>query len=202
MKAQKHPPNMDMNHEMRKAFHKWALEEFAKEPDEQERSRDRRAVRARFNLEKQRRAGSTQMWELLSYAGRVTEKDVKSLFEKLAASRAEAQSAVGQCDQVKKQRAQEAKRALRRAMSLQRRLEQKKVHIKHCHPCDRQLLRNLRNGSLLRTVNQCVMEMGRGRLRGSRPGDYVDVGANQEFSAAAEVLDGPQKRPCTDRFKH
>ena len=79
MKAQKHPPNMDMNHEMRKAFHKWALEEFSKEPAELERSRDRRAVRSRFNLEKQRRAGSSQMWELLSYAGRVTEGDVRSL---------------------------------------------------------------------------------------------------------------------------
>ena len=73
------PHDVDMTNEQRAAFHKWALEEFAKEPDEQERSRDKRAVRARFNLEKQRRAGSPQMWELLSYAGRVTEGDVRSL---------------------------------------------------------------------------------------------------------------------------
>ena len=73
------PHDVDMTNEQRAAFHKWALEEFAKEPDEQERSRDRRAVRARFNLEKQRRAGSPQMWDLLSYKGRVTETDVRSL---------------------------------------------------------------------------------------------------------------------------
>ena len=82
MKAQKHPANMDMNHEMRKAFHKWALEEFAKETDAQERlshKRERRFVLSRFYLEKKRRAGSKQMWDLLSYAGRVTEGDVRSL---------------------------------------------------------------------------------------------------------------------------
>ena len=62
------------------------------------------------------------------------------------------------------------------------------------------MLQDLRDGSLQATANRCVMEQGRGRLRGSRPGDYVDIGTNQEYSVVAEVLDGPRKRPCTDRF--
>ena len=74
------PHDVDMTFEQRAAFHKWALEEFAAETGaQQERSRDKRVVRARFNLEKRRRAGSPQMWELLSYKGRVTEGDVRSL---------------------------------------------------------------------------------------------------------------------------
>ena len=142
------------------------------------------------------------MWELLSYKGRVTEDDARRLADVCEQRKRESETAVGEWCQVKKRRAQEAKYALRRAMSLQRRLEQKKVHIKHCHGYDRQLLRDLDDGSLLRTANHCVMEQGRGRLRGSRPGDYVDIGTNQECSVVAEVLDGPRKRPCTDRYKH
>ena len=76
------------------------------------------------------------------------------------------------------------------------------MHRKHCHWYDWKMLRDLRDGSLLATANHCVLEQGRGRLRGSRPGDYMDIGANQEFSAVAEVLDGPPIRPCTDRFRH
>ena len=114
----------------------------------------------------------------------------------------ESETDVGQGDQVKKRRAQIAKQALRRAKALQRRLEQEKVHRKQLHWCERKMLRDLEDGSLLATANHCAREQGRGRLRGSRPGDYVDIGTNQEFSAVAEVLDGPQNRPCTDRFKH
>ena len=142
------------------------------------------------------------MWELLSYAGRVTEEDVRSLADVCKQRKRESETDVGQCDQVKKRRAQKAKDALRRAKSLQRRLDQKKLQLKHCHGYDRQLLRDLQDGSLLATANHCVLEQGRGRLRGSHPGDYVDIGTNREFSAVARVLDGPQSRPCTDRFKH
>ena len=49
---------------------------------------------------------------------------------------------------------------------------------------------------------QCVLEEGRGRLHGDDPDDYLDIGANQEFSFVCRVLDGPQNRPRTDRFKH
>ena len=32
-------------------------------------------------------------------------------------------------------------------------------------------------------------------------GAYVDIGTNREFSFVTRVLDGPQRRPCTDRFR-
>ena len=88
-------------------------------------------------------------------------------------------------------RAQNAKDALWRAKSLQRRLEQKKVHLNQLYGCEWKMLRDLQDGSLLATVNLCVREQGRGRLRRARPASVV-----------AEVLDGPQKRPRTDSFLH
>ena len=140
------------------------------------------------------------MWQLLSYKGCVTEEDVRSLADVCKQRKRESETDVGQCDQVKKRRAQKAKDALRRAKSLQRRLEQKKLHRKHLDWYERKLLRDLEDGSLLATANHCVREQGRGRLHGDDPNDYLDIGTNQEFSAVVEVLDDPQTRPCTDRF--
>ena len=131
------------------------------------------------------------MLELLSYAGRVTEEDVSSLADVCKQRKRESETDVGQCDQVKKRRAQKAKDALRRAKSLQRRLEQKKVHLNQLYGCEWKMLRDLEDGSLLATVNLRVREEGRGRLRRARPASVV-----------AEVLDGPQKRPRTDSFTH
>ena len=142
------------------------------------------------------------MWELLSYAGRVTEEDVRSLADLCKQCKRESETAVGEWYQVKKRRAQKAKAALRRAKSLQRRREQNKEHIKHSYGYKRQLLGELRNDVLRVTANHCVLEQGRGRLHGDDPDDYLDIGTNQEFSAVVEVLDGPQTRPCTARFKH
>ena len=140
------------------------------------------------------------MWQLLSYRGHVTETDIREVADLCKKRKCESGTDVGQCDQVKKGRAQNAKHALRRAKALQRRLEQGKVHRKHCHWYDWKMLRDLRDGSLLATANHCVWEQGRGRLRGSRPGDHVDIGTNEDYSVVAEVLDGPRKRRCTDRF--
>ena len=142
------------------------------------------------------------MWQLLSYKGHVTETDIRKVADLCKERKCESGTDVGQCDQVKKWRAQNAKHALRRAKALQRRLEQGKVQKKKWDWHERKMLQDLRDGSLRATANRCVMEQGRGRLRGSRPGDYVDIGTNQEFSAVAEVLDGPQKRPRTDSFLH
>ena len=52
MEAQKHHPDMDMDDDMIKAFNKWSLEEFSKQPAERKLNSARGAVRARFNLEK------------------------------------------------------------------------------------------------------------------------------------------------------
>ena len=182
--------DVDMTPEMFQEFHERAREAFSREPSELERSGDAQVVRRRFNREKQRRAGTCELWELFSSKGCVTETDVWRLADLCKQRKRE------------KRRAQDAKDALWRAKSLQRRLEQEKVHRKHLHWHDRKMLRDLEDGSLLATANHCVREQGRGRLHGDDPNDYLDIGTNQEFSAVVEVLDGPQTRPCTDRFKH
>ena len=62
------------------------------------------------------------------------------------------------------------------------------------------MLQDLRDGSLQATANRCVWEQGRGRLRGEHPGEDEDIGTNRNYSVVAQVLDGPRKRRCTDRF--
>ena len=161
-----------------------------------------RDVRRRFNLEKQRRAGSAQLWQLLSYNGSVTETHVRRLAELCKERKGEAGTDVGQCDKIKKRRARIAKDALRRAKSLQRRVGQKKVHPNKLFGYERKMLRDLENGTLRRTANHCVSEQGRGRLRGAWPGEYFDIGTNQSFSVVAEVLDPPQKRSRSNPWKY
>ena len=63
------------------------------------------------------------------------------------------------------------------------------------------MLRELREDVLRVKANQCVLEQGRGRLRGSAPDDIVDIGPNKEFSFVSSVLDGPYKPPCINRFR-
>ena len=62
-------------------------------------------------------------------------------------------------------------------------------------------LDRLRDGTLKRKVNECVLEQGRGRLRGETPDDFVDIGTNRDRSVVARILDGPRSQPSTDRFK-
>ena len=191
--------DVDMTNKECAAFHKWALEAFSREPSELERGGDSVGVRSRFNLEKQRRAGSPQLWQLLSFQGSVTETDVRSLAELCKQRKGEPGTDRGQCDEMKKRRARIAKDALRRAKSLQRRVGQKKAHPNKLSEYERNMLRDLENGTLRKTANHCVREQGRGRLRGAWPGEYFDIGTNQKFSVVAEFLDRPQKRPRTNR---
>ena len=143
------------------------------------------------------------MWDILSYQGTVSEVMLTRLFADLEAHRGEAQgSDPGRCDPEKKRAAQIAKDRLRYARHLQRRIDGKKLQWEHCYRYDRQLLRELRDDVLRVTANHCVLEQGRGRLRGSASDDYEDIGPNKQFSFVSRVLDGPQKPPCTDRFRH
>ena len=143
------------------------------------------------------------MWEILSYQGTIDEVRLKSLFEKLAASRDEAQGAdPGRCGPEKKRAAQIAKDKLRYARHLQRRIDWKTLQWEQCGRYDRQMLCEFREDVLRVTANHCVLEQGRGRLRGSASDDYEDIGPNKQFSFVSRVLDGPRKPPCTDRFRH
>ena len=69
--------------------------------------------------------------------------DIREVADRCKKRKCESGTDVGQCDQVKKWRAQNAKHALRRAKALQRRLEQGKVQKNHCHRYDRKILRVL-----------------------------------------------------------
>ena len=206
------PDDRDMTNEQRLAFHESALRAFAMEPEELQRSQAQRdsgknqrmvwqTVRSRFSLEKQRRAGSSQMWELLSYRGRISEEMVSGIFEALDARRREGPYAdPGQRDPVERGRTQKAKDELRFAKSLQRRITDKTLDWRQCNPYERYLLRKLANGALRMTANESVLALGRGRLH-SAEGDYLDIGTNQEFSVVARALDGPQPQPCVERFR-
>ena len=143
------------------------------------------------------------MWEILSYQGTIDEVVLTSLFERLAASRNEAQgSDPGRCDPEKKRAAQIAKYRRRYARHVQRLINEGKLQLAQCGRDVRELLREFWNDGLRVTANRRVIEQGRGRLHGDVPGEYLDIGTNQEFSFVCRVLDGPKNRPCTDRFKH
>ena len=134
------------------------------------------------------------MWEILSYQGTIDEVVLTSYLERLAASPNEAQgSDPGRCDPEKKRAAKIAKDKLRFARCLQKRSDSSAQH--------RELLRDLQKGVLREEANRCVLEQGRGRLRGSAPDDFVDIGPNKAFSFVSSVLDGPYQPPCIDRFR-
>ena len=142
------------------------------------------------------------MWEILSYQGTIDEVVLTGFFERLAALCNEAQgSDPGRCDPEKKRAAQIAKDKLRYAKHLQKRIDWKTLQLEHCCKQHREMLRELREGVLRENANRCVLEQGRGRLRGSAPDDFLDIGPNKEFSFVSSVLDGPYKPPCIDRFR-
>ena len=71
---------------------------------------------------------------------------------------------------------------------------------KRLSPKDKDLLSRLHDGSLKKKVNLCVLEMGRGRLHGEGPNDFLDIGTNRDRSSVARVLDGERSMASTDRF--
>ena len=142
------------------------------------------------------------MWEILSYQGTIDEVVLTRYLERLPASPNEAQgSDPGRCDPEKKRAAQIAKDKLRLARWLQKRSDLKTLQVEQCSAQQRELLRELQKGVLREEANRCVLEQGRGRLRGSAPDDFVDIGPNKEFSFVSSVLDGPYQPPCINRFR-
>ena len=142
------------------------------------------------------------MWEILSYQGTIDEVVLTSFFERLAASCNEAQgSDPGRCDPEKKRAAQIAKDNFRYAKHLQRRIHWKTLQLEQCSKQHREMLREYGEGVLRINANQRVLEQGRGRLRGSTEGDYVDIGPNRQFSVSLGLLEGPYEPPCIDRFR-
>ena len=86
------PVDHQMTWEERGKFLEWITEEFQKTPieadliaqarrDGKTASQIRKASRSRFNLEKQRRAGCSQIWELLSFSGDCTPEFLNEALE-------------------------------------------------------------------------------------------------------------------------
>ena len=207
LEAQKLPLDHFLTWEQRGAFMEWSMEEFAAQEDEKERDRVNReekkmtatavkkARRSRFNLEKQRRAGSSQMWELLSYKGVVREDFIEEALNKMSEDPGkEHHQGKGSLAATAKQ----AKADLRYAVMLARKKET--LHGKWLSDKDEDLLRRLQDGSLKKKVNLCVLELGRGRLHGEGPNDFLDIGTNRDHSSVARVLDGERSMASTDRF--
>ena len=84
---------------------------------------------------------------------------------------------------------------------MQKRSDLKTLQVEQCSAQQRELLRELQKGVLREEANRCVLEQGRGRLRGSAPDDFVDIGPNKAFSFVSSVLDGPYQPPCINRFR-
>ena len=155
-----------------------------------------RARRSQWNLEKQRRAGSSQMWELLSYAGELSEEIVRNVFELLAET-----GAAQEPSWRTKRAAKRAKAEWRYAKMLDKILQKDQSAWWSFSTYKRRLWQQLKDNTLKRKVNDYVEELGSGRFRGDDADDYLDIGTNKERSVVATILDGPAKKVCTERFK-
>ena len=206
------PDDQELTWEQRGDFNKWAMDNFAQQRFEQRRDAELRragrtegqigrARRSRFNLEKQRRAGSSQLWELLSYTGLFSEDFFKRAFENLKDSGPALARADAEPSQRVKKKAKQAKDDLRYANMLQKLTQYNKEAYWSFSRDNQGLLEQLRDGTLKRKVNQCVMELGRGRLRGDNPDDFDDIGTNRDRSVVARILDGARSQPSTGSFK-
>ena len=135
------------------------------------------------------------MWELLSYSGVVREGFIEEALNKISEDPGQ------EHHQGKEALAATTKRAkadLRYAVMLARQKDTPRG--KRLSHKEEDLLRRLQDGSLKKKVNLCVLELGRGRLHGEGPNDFLDIGTNRDHSSVARVLDGERSMASTDRF--
>ena len=206
LKEQNHPVDYKMTYEDRGDYNEWIMERFKKTPfeanliaqarrDRQTPSKIKKAVRSRWNLEKQRRAGSSQVWELLSYSGDVTPEILNEALEPKPDNTAhEEVDAKREAELTRKSR--ELKGHLRYGKMLQRRVERYPGLVNELEEWQYGILQEATNGTLKRKVNTAVMQAGRGRLRGDNDDDFIDIGTNQDRGVVHHILDG--KRPRLD----
>ena len=188
------------------------MDKFMAEPGEQARdeanrqkgkneSKIKAARRTRFNLEKQRRAGSSQIWELLSYTGRVSEEYLRDALRNVEQSgSAHERAGEGESAELKRH-AHKVKHEPRYGKTLQHREAKYKDFAQSLSANDRRILAETKDGTLKRKVNEAVLQRGRGRLRGGTDDDYLDIGTNRERSVVQRILDGNRPAPDTSRFE-
>ena len=205
------PVDHQMTWDERGKFLEWITEEFQKTPieadliaqarrDRKTDSQIKKATRSRFNLEKQRRAGCSQIWELLSYSGKCTPEFLKQALEPKQTN-----SAPERVDEdratVLAKRARKLKEDLRYGKTLQHREQKRPGLADSLEGWEQRLLREAKDGSLKRKVNTAVLAIGRGRLRGDNDDDYVDIGTNRDRGVVSHILDGKRPMPDTSRFE-
>ena len=206
---QGYPHDYKMTRRERKVFYKWTRDKFQRTPIEQgliaqarrEGKSDyeiSRSSRARWNLEMQRRAGTTQFWQLLSFWGDFTPEFLAQALEPQQSpgddqlnTETEAELAI---------RGSRAKADLRHGNMLKRReLWDKNLWYKLSW-WERDLLKEAKDGTLKRKCNSAVRDLGRGRLRGDDSDDYLDIGKNE--GVVNLILDGKRRRVDTSRFEY
>lgn len=189
--------------------HAWCWNTLFAEPselarDEREKGKTEKEVKAarrgRFNFEKQRRAGPSQIWELLSYAGCVTEELLAGAFKRVEESGSASERAGKDESAQLKRRAPKVTEELRYGRMLQRREAKYANSIKELSKDHLRILQETKDSTLKRKVNSAMLRSGRGRLRGATEHDYVDIGTNRKRSEVQRMLDGERPAPDTSRF--
>ena len=212
LQSQMLPLDHLMSWEERGAFLKWIMEQFEKDPIEapliaraRAEGRSQRqikiVVRSHWSLEKQRRAGSSQVWELLSFTGKVTPDFLAEALEPKPNNSAPERVDEDRATDLAK-RARKIKEDLRYGKMLQRREQKRPGLADALQGWVRRLLQEAKDGTLKRRVNTAVLEAGRGRLRGDNDDDYIDIGTNQDRSVVLRILDGTRPKPDTSRFEY
>ena len=126
--------------------------------------------RSRWTREQQRRAGTHQMWQLISCCGRWD----PSFLEKDGATTAGV-TQPGGVTKEQKQKTTEAVQA-RGKVRLAQRFE-RMSHTTKLELWQQDMVTHLHDGSLISKANRLTMESGHGRLR-CRGGTFVDIGGS------------------------
>ena len=142
--------------------------------------------RVRWNREKQRRAGSSEVFELLLYKGRFDPAFLEHALMKISSSASEGtdcatKEELHRCASV-------AKHELRLSRKLQRDVSTGWRYRVDFTERARRVYREAQDGSLLRRVNDFMLQSGRGRLRGENDSDCLDIG-QQRLDRDGEPVD-------------
>ena len=132
--------------------------------------------RSRFTLEKQRRAGSSQVYELLLFTGRFDPVFLEAALEKI---QKDAADDVEKQPPVDRRELLIVKQELRLGRKLQREVLQHRRQVRSFRDNENRLFNQIREGSLIDRVNELVQQLGRGRLRGDSAAEDVDIGRTQ-----------------------
>ena len=100
-----------------------------------------------------------------------------------------------------KRYAKQVKLEFRYGKSLQRQAAKWGDVTESLYESQHRILRETKDGTLTRKVNEAVLRLGRDRLRGETEDDDLDTGTNRDRSVVAKILDGERPAPDASRFE-